>query len=99
MSYRGVNNTPLTYIIWQKPKDTTITTGREVEIIYGALLVNTAFNADNIKFYGIINQLTLEKNANNWIKLLNYKNEYIMIYHSSKMKKCFNVIKDGDPPP
>ena len=64
MSRRGVNNIPLAYVIQKIPRDTTIATSREIEIIYGTPLLGALFGSDYIEVYGIINQLTFEQSAN-----------------------------------
>ena len=68
MSYRGVNDIPLAYVIRKIPRDTTINTSREIEIIYDAPLTGAACDSDNIEVYCIINQFTFEQHVNNWIK-------------------------------
>ena len=59
---------PLAYVIRQMPKDNTIISTRDTEILYGAPLSGAAFDNDNIEVFGIIHQLTFEQNANNWIE-------------------------------
>ena len=59
---------PLAYVIRKEPRDLCLTTTRETEIFYGAPFVGADFDQYSTEVFGIVNQLTFDQNATNWIE-------------------------------
>ena len=51
MSCRGVSNIPLAYVILQIPRDNTIVSNRDTEILYGAPLSGAAFDSERCSLW------------------------------------------------